>query len=434
MLGGCACGSRRRSISQGRSTSPLSHRSAHAGARPSRSASSWPPSPLSAAPPSWSSTGPTSSGKRAAPMSLPRSRFTCRTAPPLRWPDARSHGGRSPACAREAASSRWGVRRSRSRGARPSGWCAGWASSSRRRSSTSSPSEPRAGRPASTWPRSRSRTAAPARPCPEATTASSPSTSTSSSSRGSVPRTSASSPGHPCSTSMCGPLCDAVLESEGSGRKLEALYKANLFLVPLDRRPPVVPLSPRVQGLPPGGAGAARADHRSASQPPRLGLVRGARGARGGDRVRARSRRHRPGREPRRPAWARRLGRGKARCGGDLARLVRRVPRPRASPGDRRPRVLGARGRGASRGVRTLARPRRAGDAARAASRRERLDRAVARRHARDAVRRGARADAGRRRARLAYPRARRAAGARRHSCCKAPPTCSWARTRSRTL
>ena len=35
---------------------------------------------------------------------------------------------------------------------------------------------------------------------------------------------------------MCGPLCDAALESEGSGRKLETLDKANLFLVPLDRR------------------------------------------------------------------------------------------------------------------------------------------------------------------------------------------------------
>ncbi len=35
---------------------------------------------------------------------------------------------------------------------------------------------------------------------------------------------------------MCGPLCDAALESEGSGRKLATLDKANLFLVPLDRR------------------------------------------------------------------------------------------------------------------------------------------------------------------------------------------------------
>jgi LuxR family transcriptional regulator, maltose regulon positive regulatory protein len=36
--------------------------------------------------------------------------------------------------------------------------------------------------------------------------------------------------------SLCGPLCDAVLEVEGSGRKLEALDQSNLFLVPLDRR------------------------------------------------------------------------------------------------------------------------------------------------------------------------------------------------------
>ena len=35
---------------------------------------------------------------------------------------------------------------------------------------------------------------------------------------------------------MCGPLCDAVLETEGSGRRLAALDRANLFLVPLDRR------------------------------------------------------------------------------------------------------------------------------------------------------------------------------------------------------
>ena len=35
---------------------------------------------------------------------------------------------------------------------------------------------------------------------------------------------------------MCGPLCDTILESEGSGRKLAAFDRANLFLVPLDRR------------------------------------------------------------------------------------------------------------------------------------------------------------------------------------------------------
>jgi len=35
---------------------------------------------------------------------------------------------------------------------------------------------------------------------------------------------------------MCGPLCDAVLEEEGSGRELEKIERANLFLVPLDNR------------------------------------------------------------------------------------------------------------------------------------------------------------------------------------------------------
>ena len=35
---------------------------------------------------------------------------------------------------------------------------------------------------------------------------------------------------------LSGPLCDAVLEVEGSARKLQALDRDNLFLVPLDRR------------------------------------------------------------------------------------------------------------------------------------------------------------------------------------------------------
>ena len=35
---------------------------------------------------------------------------------------------------------------------------------------------------------------------------------------------------------MCGALCDAVLEDEGSGRELEKIERANLFLVPLDNR------------------------------------------------------------------------------------------------------------------------------------------------------------------------------------------------------
>ena len=35
---------------------------------------------------------------------------------------------------------------------------------------------------------------------------------------------------------MCGSLCDAVLETTGSASKLESIARANLFLVPLDRR------------------------------------------------------------------------------------------------------------------------------------------------------------------------------------------------------
>jgi LuxR family transcriptional regulator, maltose regulon positive regulatory protein len=35
---------------------------------------------------------------------------------------------------------------------------------------------------------------------------------------------------------LCGPLCDAVLEQDGSGKLLEELSRANMFLVPLDDR------------------------------------------------------------------------------------------------------------------------------------------------------------------------------------------------------
>ena len=34
---------------------------------------------------------------------------------------------------------------------------------------------------------------------------------------------------------LCGPLCDAVLETTGSAAKLESLAASNLFLVRLDR-------------------------------------------------------------------------------------------------------------------------------------------------------------------------------------------------------
>jgi len=35
---------------------------------------------------------------------------------------------------------------------------------------------------------------------------------------------------------MCGPLCDAVLDDQGSARELEKIERSNLFLVPLDQR------------------------------------------------------------------------------------------------------------------------------------------------------------------------------------------------------
>ena len=35
---------------------------------------------------------------------------------------------------------------------------------------------------------------------------------------------------------LCGPLCDALLDDEGSGRRLDALARSNLFLIPLDDR------------------------------------------------------------------------------------------------------------------------------------------------------------------------------------------------------
>jgi LuxR family maltose regulon positive regulatory protein len=33
---------------------------------------------------------------------------------------------------------------------------------------------------------------------------------------------------------MCGSLCDAALETEDSGSRLESMHESNLFLVPLD--------------------------------------------------------------------------------------------------------------------------------------------------------------------------------------------------------
>ena len=92
-----------------------------------------------------------------------------------------------------------------------------------------------------------------------------------------------------------------------------------------------------------------------------------------------------------------------------MARLVRRVLRPRGASGDRRSGGLGARRHGPAVGVGAVACSRRRCDAPSATSRRERLDRAMARGRARRALRPGARTHAGGRR-----PRTRRAGAGER--------------------
>ena len=56
---------------------------------------------------------------------------------------------------------------------------------------------------------------------------------------------------------LSGPLCDAVLEQQGSAAMLDALSRSNLFLIPLDDRARMVPLPPPVRPAAAGGAGTA---------------------------------------------------------------------------------------------------------------------------------------------------------------------------------
>ena len=69
---------------------------------------------------------------------------------------------------------------------------------------------------------------------------------------------------------LCAPLCDAVLDLDGSGRTLDALARSNLFLIPLDDRRAVVPLPPPVRPAPARRAGAARARAGPGAAPPRV--------------------------------------------------------------------------------------------------------------------------------------------------------------------
>ena len=199
---------------------------------------------------------------------------------------------------------------------------------------------------------------------------------------------------------LCGPLCDAVLDQEGSGRKLEALSRAGLFVVPLDRRREAYRYQRAFRDFlraelerrePDAAAGLfSRAsawceEHGRAEE-----AVAYAHAAGETDRVAELVGRHALA------AWAR----GQPRGRGDMARLVRRVLRPRGSPGDRRSGGLGARRRGPAVGVGAVACRRGACDAPPSTSRRERLDRAMARGRARRALCPGARTHAGGRRPR----------------------------------
>ena len=64
---------------------------------------------------------------------------------------------------------------------------------------------------------------------------------------------------------LCAPLCDAVLGQPASAGALDSLARSNLFLIPLDDQPPVVPLPPPVRADPARRARAARARARAAS-------------------------------------------------------------------------------------------------------------------------------------------------------------------------
>ena len=79
---------------------------------------------------------------------------------------------------------------------------------------------------------------------------------------------------------LSGSLCDAVTGGDDGKSVLELLDRSNLFVVPLDDQPPVVPLPPPLRRRPAHASarGAARGARRPA--PPRRPVVRRGRGAR----------------------------------------------------------------------------------------------------------------------------------------------------------
>ena len=95
---------------------------------------------------------------------------------------------------------------------------------------------------------------------------------------------------------MTGPLCDAVTEADDGGDTLEALERANLFVIALDDRRRWYRyhhlFADVLRARSAGGAAGPDPD------PPPAGerLVRAGGRSRGSDRPRARGRRHLPGR------------------------------------------------------------------------------------------------------------------------------------------
>ena len=186
---------------------------------------------------------------------------------------------------------------------------------------------PRAGSPRCSWPRCRCRAAT----TPPASSPASPAT-TATSSTTSSRRCSTASPTTSASflleTSvldrLSGPLCDAVTGGTGGKAMLEALERANLFVVPLDDQPPVVPLPPPLRRRPARAPARGATRRRRRAAPAGQRVVRRGRRARAGRPARAGGRRRRPGRRPDRSSPSRRCGGSGRRPPPALAR--RRCP------------------------------------------------------------------------------------------------------------
>ncbi len=142
---------------------------------------------------------------------------------------------------------------------------------------------------------------------------------------------------------MSGPLCDAVLDGSGSSSMLEQLEHDNLFVVPLDHTRTWFRFHHFFREM--LEAELERSDPQLARELRRraAALVRGQRPARGGDRVRPRSRRSRDSRPRRRHprvfVYAKRQG----QHGRTLARELRRRGAAEALPRRGRVRHRGTR-------------------------------------------------------------------------------------------